>query len=406
MMTTTTLPKSNLFRIRLYYFILTGATGFVYPFVSLFYRRQGLTGTEIGLLGTVGALLTFTVAPLWGRWSDQLPDPRKLLRVAFISSGVVYLLISQQAAFVWLAVLTAFNGIINAGVEPMSDAMTLNMIKGQAKAGFGSIRLWGSLGWAITVLLSGWIIEKTSIVSAFVGYALLMVVTVLVLNLLEFGEHQAETAAVSKPTVSTHQMFGLIGGDKALVGLAIAIGIVWFTRTGMYQFQAIYLDQMGARESLIGLASTLGALIELPGMLWADHLIRRYGSHRVLAVTMLLYAISNAFVVLSPSVLTIMASVALGGVGFSFYSVGIIVFLSERAPMGQTATILAIFTSTLRGLILMAAAPVAGLVFDLAGAYWLYLLGMGGSLLGWLVFRLFVTGKRSKRNIGIETNVH
>jgi MFS family permease len=164
------------------------------------------------------------------------------------------------------------------------------------------------------------------------------------------------------------------------------------------------LDQLGAKESLIGLASTIGALIEIPGMLWADHLIRRYGSHRVLGVTMLFYAISNAFVVLYPSVVTIMASVALGGVGFSFYSVGIIVFLSERAPLGQTATILAIFTSTLRGLILMAAGPVAGLIFDLAGAYWLFLLGMGGSLLGWLVFRLFVTGLRSQPSISNEAN--
>ena len=404
MTATTTLPKSNLCRIRLYYFILTGATGFVYPFVSLFYRRQGLSGTEIGLVGTVGALSTLVAAPLWGRWSDKLTDPRKLLRVAFISSGVVYLLISQQAAFFWLAVLAGLNGIINAGVEPMSDSMTLNMIKGQSKAGFGSIRLWGSLGWAITVLLSGWIIEKTKIVSAFIGYAILMVVTVFVLNLLDFGERQAPTKTVSKRMVSTRQMLRLISGDKALIGLALAIGIVWFTRTGIYQFQAIYLDQLGAKESLIGLASTLGALIELPSMLWADHLIRRYGSHRVLGTTMLLYAVSNAFVVLFPSVLTIMASVALGGVGFSFYSVGIIVFLSERAPLGQTATILAIFTSTLRGLILMVAGPVAGLIFDLAGAYWLFLLGMSGSLLGGLIFSVFVTGKRSRRDPPVETN--
>ena len=148
------------------------------------------------------------------------------------------------------------------------------------------------------------------------------------------------------------------------------------------------------------LASSLGALIELPAMLWADRLIRRHGSHRILGVTMLLYAVGHGFVVLSPSVGAILAAAALGGVTFSFYSVGIVVFLSERAPLGQTATILALYTSTLRSLISMAAAPAAGVVFDLAGPYWLYVGGVTGSLLAALIFRLFITGRRSKAGAG------
>jgi PPP family 3-phenylpropionic acid transporter len=277
----------------------------------------------------------------------------------------------------------------------MSDAMTVNLIKDKPKTGFGSIRLWGSLGWAVIVLLSGWIIEQTSIVSAFWGYAVMTVATVVVVGLLDLGDQRSKSTGTSEPGVNTKEMFRRISRDRALVGLAFAIGIVWLTRTGIYQFQAIYMDQLGAGESLIGLASTLGALVELPSMLWADHLIRRYGSHRVLGVMMILYAVMNGFVVLYPSVAAIMAAAVLGGVTFSFYSVGMVVFLSERAPLGQTATILAIYTSTLRGLISMTAAPLAGLVFDLAGPYWLYVVGMSGSLLGALVFRFFVTGKRS-----------
>jgi PPP family 3-phenylpropionic acid transporter len=388
--------RNRLASIRLYYFIVTGASGFVIPFIGLFYQRQGLTGTQIGLLGTVTAITSLVAAPLWGRWSDQAEDPRKLLRWAFIGSATVYLLISRQDAFAWLALLTCFTGILGAGVDPMSDAIAVNLLKGQSKTGFGSIRLWGSLGWAVMVLLSGWVIERTSIISAFWGYAVLVAFTVVVLGLLDVGNRQHPNHKIEKQAIRTGAMVGLISRDRALVGLALAIGIVWFTRTGIYQFQAIYLDQLGARESLIGVASTLGALIELPGMLWADHLIRQYGSHRVLGITMLLYAIMNGFVVLYPSVSAIMAAAALGGIAFSFYSVGIVVFLSERSPFGQTATILAIYTSTLRGLISMAAAPLAGIVFDLAGAYWLYMAAMSGSLLGAVIFRSFVTGKRSQ----------
>lgn len=134
--------------------------------------------------------------------------------------------------------------------------MTLDLIKGHAKTGFGSERLSGSLGWAVTVLASGWQIEKTSILSA-----------------------------------------------------------------------------------------------------------------------------------------------VLGGITFSFSSVGMVVFLSERAPLGQTEMILAIFTSTLCGLIAIVAGPLAGIIFDVASAYWLYVIAVVGSTAAWLVFRLLVTGKRSVADI-------
>ena len=71
-----TIPQHNrLLPIRLYFFIVTGASGFVIPFIGLFYQRQGLTGTQIGMLGTVTAITSLIAAPLWGRWSDQTAGP-------------------------------------------------------------------------------------------------------------------------------------------------------------------------------------------------------------------------------------------------------------------------------------------------------------------------------------------
>jgi PPP family 3-phenylpropionic acid transporter len=60
--------------IRVYYFLWLGAGGFLSPFVSLFYQARGLTGTEIGLLSTFGAITGMLVAPVWGRWGGMPPD--------------------------------------------------------------------------------------------------------------------------------------------------------------------------------------------------------------------------------------------------------------------------------------------------------------------------------------------
>ena len=42
---------------------------------------------------------------------------------------------------------------------------------------FGSMRLWGSLGWATTSLLGGWLIEKYSIQVNFFVYLVLISIT-------------------------------------------------------------------------------------------------------------------------------------------------------------------------------------------------------------------------------------
>ena len=64
-------PQRNLSTLRLYYFLLIGGGGFLFPFINLFYTQQGLSGTEIGLLSTFASLAALIAAPWWGRRGDS-----------------------------------------------------------------------------------------------------------------------------------------------------------------------------------------------------------------------------------------------------------------------------------------------------------------------------------------------
>jgi hypothetical protein len=73
--------------IRLDFFLWIGAGGFLSPFVTLFYKARGLTGTEIGLLSTFGAITGMLAAPVRGRWGDASRHPRRLIMVALLASA-------------------------------------------------------------------------------------------------------------------------------------------------------------------------------------------------------------------------------------------------------------------------------------------------------------------------------
>src|SRR5437879_3569560 len=99
--------RRTLWLFRLYYLIWMGGGGFLLPYISLFLVRQKLSGTEIGLISTILSISTLIAAPIWGRRGDAAHDPRRLLQVALLGNAVLYLLISQQKLFGWLALLYA-----------------------------------------------------------------------------------------------------------------------------------------------------------------------------------------------------------------------------------------------------------------------------------------------------------
>jgi PPP family 3-phenylpropionic acid transporter len=385
-MTQTDLNLSDLRRIRIYFFLLLGGLGMLMPFISLFYRSRDLSGTQIGLLGTVSSLVGLAAAPIWGHWSDSAQKPRRLLQASLVGTAVCMLLLSRQTIFLGMAIIVGLDSLVASGSETLSNIQVLTITKGNNTSGFGSVRLWGSLGWALFAPLGGWLIERTNLVTPFYGYAISMIVCVLLLGTITTGSSHENTSSPG-PRLTLLSGWHILLSDRAMIALTCALIISWLTGSHFHRFEAIYLKQLGASETLIGFVNTIGALIELPAMLWADRLMKRFGTARILAVSFLLQAASMVFVLVHPSVGTIFTQRLVYGVSYSLFTVSSVIFIIEHAPAGQQATALAIVTVTLSSLTQIIAAPLGGVIFDFSGAYWLYALGLIGNLIGWLVLR-------------------
>lgn len=388
--------KRNSLAVRLYFFTNYAAVGSLIPFISLFYRFHGLSGTEIGLLSTVGAIFGLMAAPLWGRWSDRVQDSRRLLQAASIGTAVCMLLLSRQTLFVWFALIVALDSLLAAGIDPISSALAIAIARTRSRLGFGSIRLWGSLGWAVLAPISGWIIEQTSLNSMFLLYAGGMVISVGIINLITSrAEIPQENSSSDRQPLG--KLVGALLKRKPMLGLTFALVITWMANTGIYNFEAIYLHQLGAGESMIGMVNSFGALIELPAMLWADRLLHRFGSARILPASFLLQAVSMVFVIVHPSILAIFATRLILAISFSFFTIASVVYIVENAPVQGSTTTLALYNVTLSNLTRIISAPLSGMVFDLAGAYWLYVIAMVGNLLGWIILKLTAEPARINR---------
>lgn len=376
----------QLWYTRAFYFCFLGSAGCLIPFLGLFYARQGLSGVQIGLISTTTAILALFAAPLWGRWSDAIRGSRRLLQITLALTGLAALGLGQQHSFAGILLMSGLQTFIGAGTSPLADTLALKVVR-RGGGGFGSVRLGGSLGWAVVTMVSGKLIELAGLGIGFISYAAGMTVSALVANLLP-AEHASRRPPIAKESMA--QLFGYLRRNTMLRGLAVALVITWFGSSSLHLFEAIYLDQLGASEWLIGFASAIPAIVELGGMLWADRLEKKYGAGRLLRTALLVDAVRYLMILFFPTVSTIVILRIIGGIRFSFYSVAVLSLVNNNSPERHSVTILALFDITLRNLVQMISSPISGFIFDTFGAYWLYSLVLGGNLCGWLALKLTV----------------
>ena len=381
--------NNSLKSIKVYYLILGGTTAIFNPFINLFFSRQGLNGLEIGAVNGLAAIVSMLMAPVWTRHSQNSGRPRTILQVTTLISGAFALVLGYQNTFVWILVFMTLRSIFFSGTAPMSDAMVVQ-VTGSGKAGFGSVRLFTSLGWAVVVVAGGWLMGSWGMGVVFWGNVALSLAAVLVLfGVLEQNEPPVERPdQVREDQVSLARVVNYLYKNPVMVGIGITLALQNFCSSGVNQFENIFVARLGGTELDIGVVNMVGALIEVPSMLWADRLVRKLGGNRVLMDGLILYGILRGAVFVFPAIWMIIITRAFGGISLSFYLVGLIRAISEQINHKELSTALAVFMITLPGLINFFATPSAGYLFDLFGGKWLYLIASAGCVLGVIVLKM------------------
>jgi len=384
----TTSPSNNIWPTRLYYVFLFAGAGFVTPFLNLFFVHLGLHGTEIGWITAISAVVTLIAAPIWTNRNNRWQNPRIVLQMLLVFTSLTLVLLSQQTLFLGIILIITLNAFIGAGIVPISDGLALRVTEG-SEAGYGSIRVFGSLGWMIFVLVAGWVVEQTSLKSSLIGGAFFTVMAAACLFPIEI-RHFASTG--KQASSSIREVIRKLLKNRSMIGAALMIIIIGLAGSSIFQFQGVYLSQLGASATIIGIGGMAASVIELPFMLWSDRLTARFGAYRLLQVGMLVYVVVRGVIFVFPSIPLILIAEALSGIAYSFLTVALVRVIAEQTDATETRTVLALYTVTLTSLISIVSGPLVGLAFDRLGARSLYLIAAVGYLLAWL--SLYLTRPR------------
>jgi len=274
--------SSALLYLRLsgFYLCYFATLGVILPYWSLYLKSLGLAPARIGELVAI-TLATKVVAPnLWGWLADRIGRRMGIVRWACLATAVLFAgVYFADGSFVRLAVvMLLFSFFWNAAL-PQFEATTLNHLGANAHR-YSTVRLWGSIGFIITALLAGVLVQRWGV--DIVPALLLGLFIALWLNSLAVPEQTATHSLAEHPPLAQ------VLRQPPVMALLLVCFLNQASHGPYYAFFSIYLEELGYPGDLIGGLWSLGVIAEIGIFLLMQRLLPRIGPRRLMLTTMAL----------------------------------------------------------------------------------------------------------------------
>jgi PPP family 3-phenylpropionic acid transporter len=137
-----------------FWFVFFGGLGIFYPYFALYLREQGgLSGAQIGIVMATIPLVGILAQPVWGHLADRTGARSTLLALLTAETALGFLALAYADQFTAFVLATAVFACGGTAVLPMSLAVTFAAVRGRGPHAFGLVRMWGTIGYLLTVAL-------------------------------------------------------------------------------------------------------------------------------------------------------------------------------------------------------------------------------------------------------------
>lgn len=233
--------------------------GFFNPYLSLWLQHLGLGVFAIGAL-TAMQSATRLVAPfLWAWLSDHTGQRVRLMRLGALAAVVVACGLYVSQSLWWLSLVMVLMFIHTSPLMSLSEAAMAQRVSvgGQFDSQrYGRVRLWGSMGFLVTVFVAGAWFERHGMAD----FPHWTVATLVAVNLAVWWlPNQPEAPAAQ-------HMAGRLGPVMRQVPVRWFFAALFFhilAHTSIYVFLSLYLDGLGYSKTTIGALWALSVVAEV-----------------------------------------------------------------------------------------------------------------------------------------------
>lgn len=272
--------------IQLFGFMFAFYSSIFAAFIPIFFKQQGFTDVQIGLIISVGTLAGI-VQPVFGLLADGKLDIRKVLNVNVTIIAMCFAgLLFGNDYFVVFFLIFVYNLFQAPNYSLIDNVVVRYSI--QSQTNFGVTRRYITLGWAISVMLVTPLITKfggnTFLVICIFGAAMLL----FFLNRakIDFSNERAKDDTAEKGTFKK-DLSELVKNKEFILYVIFAATFVstWSLRQ---QYQSLLVYEYTQDPLYISIIQFTGILFEVLLATWYAKAKNRIGTKNLYFIQMLL----------------------------------------------------------------------------------------------------------------------
>jgi len=278
------------------YFAAIGAFSLYAP---LWFRDQGLSALAIGSIASLQSWTRVFAPYAWAWVADHTNRRRQLLRLVGALCVVFALALALAGRYgmaaVTVCVVLLF--IANGAVMPLTEASLahqLDLASGGGGAGrrYGRTRVWGSVGFTVSVVLVGMALHASSVRAwPWLELALWLLLAAALWRLPAMSDpaHHEAAPAGALAVLRRPEVAWFFAG----------VFLTVLAHVSLYAFFSLFAASFGMSETAIGLLWSVGVLVEIVFFWTQGHWFERLSMHNWLllaaGVSALRFAAMAAF---------------------------------------------------------------------------------------------------------------
>jgi PPP family 3-phenylpropionic acid transporter len=358
-----TAPPRELLPLKVVYTAIGLGVGSLLPFLVLYLTWRGLTPTEAGLVVGLMSAVGVVAVPAWGLLADRVLGVTGALRLSFLLAAVGALVLLAAGRSLWLIVpaAAALAGVRAPG-EALADTLAVVSLREGATRFYGGVRLWSSIGFAVAVGAGGLLLSRTSLALVLVIYPVAMFVGAVTLGAVRTrSPRRGDSPDRSASSPRMRSLRRAFGGPFVWV---LTGALVFGTGMGAsFTVLPLRITDVGGGVGMVGAASVVGAVGEVPLMMSSHRLRGRFGARPVLLLGAGLFAVAVLLYGLVGIAPAIVAISAVRGAGYALVYVGFVITVGTLLPSNLQARGQALLQTTLAGVAPIAGASLGGYAF-------------------------------------------
>lgn len=348
------------FRRAILYFFLYCPLGIISPLIGQYLSSIGFSGTQVGLITSMGTGVAIFATLLWGRVYANSHKKRIVLIIMCLASATLGVVSTTTTMFLVYATLYSVLYFFQGPLHGLADAFVISKSNN-----FSAIRALGAAGYAVAVFVAGRYAESYGLKGIFYMYAIAFVITAAFIMMeSEPPFHKDEEKKVS---------IGEVFKNKKFIKLLICSFFLMGTNITNSTYFGYLFREQGGDVAGIGLAFLLMAGSEAPFMALTPIMSKKIGSEKLLLIGMALTAVRFGFYSTGPSYTLLLGTFFLQGITNGIILVELVKAFGNVVEERLSSMSISIYYAIGNSMSVILCNMIGGMILDAHGPQAVYL---------------------------------